>query len=227
MTWVLAVFRLMFNFAAICGLLAPCTTSSSTSISRSVRQMGDCVLVLDWRSNACTKRVPIRRVMAISPVVTPRISPKISSASMLLSRYPTAPFCTAWHKSSSLSEAVRSTMEISGISAWIRRVASSPSPSGMYKSIKIKSGCSWRAWSKASLPPPASPTTCSTSGRVFIRLVKPWRKMRWSYTTSTRIGSIKLILHQGNAQDHRGADVRQRLHRKPAVDAFCPLAHGL
>ena len=56
-----------------------------------------------------------------------------------------------------------------------------PSPSGMLRSSRMRSGCKARAWVTASAPLPASPTTLSV-GWASMSSRSPERRIAWSST---------------------------------------------
>ena len=76
-----------------------------------------------------------------------------------------------------------------GLSATMRRVASTPFSPGMCRSMTTTSGWVSLASSTASVPLVAAPTS-SVSGLSVSRAVRPSRNSGWSSTISTLIGSV-------------------------------------
>src|SRR5919107_1817108 len=128
-----------------------------------------------------------------SPLTTPLIALSISALDAPLSRYPRAPACRAAKIESSSSCMLMTTMLMCGLVWRIRRVASMPLILGMFRSIRITSGCSSAASEMVSFPSVTSPTT-SRSGAERSNALKPSRKWSWSSAISTRVGSTESCL---------------------------------
>src|SRR3954471_16116424 len=114
--------------------------------------------------------------------------------------------------------------------ARMRRVAASPSSTGIRTSIRMTSGVSSAASSTACAPSPAWPTT-SRSGCASSSALNPARTISWSSTTMTLMATSHLPpdrnerLHQitafrGRSRAHRPVDERHSLsHPDEAVAA--------
>ena len=81
-------------------------------------------------------------VMAASPRATASIMVRNCAASRSLRRYPRAPARIAANRSSSSSLTVSMTIGVSGRTAAISRVASTPDITGIRTSIRTRSGSS-------------------------------------------------------------------------------------
>ena len=88
-----------------------------------------------------------------------------------------------------MSSAPRRACRLSAGSVVMRRVASSPSISGMRMSITTTSGFSARTCSSACAPVAASPTT-SMSSRESSSARNPARTIGWSSASTTLVGVI-------------------------------------
>ncbi len=82
---------------------------------------------------------------------------------------------------------------ISGSSSRIRFMASTPSSSGIRRSMRTTSGRSSRVFSRASRPFLASPTTVKSFSRPSI-MDKPSRTTVWSSTINSLIASMNTYL---------------------------------
>src|SRR5579859_5230188 len=94
----------------------------------------------------------------------------------------------ASNRSSSSSLIVKMMILALGATSLIARQASMPPLRGIRTSISTTSGNDSAAFSTASAPSPASPTT-SMSGSVTSTISRPRRNSAWSSTISVRIGS--------------------------------------
>ena len=188
--WVFTVLRLMCSSAAISALVRPRAMVSSTCSSRSVSGSRG------WAGGAAGP-VPAnvdssRRVMlgemSESPRVAARIASPSSSGPASFSRKPVAPANSAPCTYSSRSKVVITTTATGSSTPGpaSRRVASTPSRTGIRMSIRHTSGRSSRANRTASCPSRASPTT-SMPSRVPRISRSPVRTRSWSSATSTRM----------------------------------------
>ena len=127
-----------------------------------------------------------------------------SAGSPPLSRKPLAPASSAPKTYSSSSNVVstKTRVRLSAGSVVMRRVASSPSISGMRMSITTTSGFSARTCSSACAPVAASPTT-SMSSRESSSARNPARTIGWSSASTTLVGVIDRLTA---AQRKHGVD---------------------
>ena len=88
----------------------------------------------------------------VFPSITSANNERNWGAGRFLSKYPEAPFWRACSKISSSAAMVSITILMSGKRCLMFRVASRPSRSGMWISIRINSGCSSAARASASTP---------------------------------------------------------------------------
>ena len=128
---------------AIWSFVRPSATRSMTSHSRAVS--GDLTgrrpLAPSGDRRSCsTSLMLIRRLIAASPLSTPRSACGSTSMSTSLARKPAAPARSPSMPISSSSVVVRMTTSWRGLSFTIRRVAAIPSSSGMTTSISTTSG---------------------------------------------------------------------------------------
>src|SRR4029453_10008467 len=192
LTWVRAVAGLTTSRSAISSLDSPAPARAMTSRSRSVRaarstRAGRLARRRAAANSAISRRVTLGASRA-SPSATTRTARSSSAGSVFLSRNPLAPAARASNTYSSSSKVVRTSTRTPArsSSAAIRRVASSPSSTGMRMSIRTTSGRAERARSTAAAPSPASPTT-SMSPASSSNARNPARTRCWSSTSRTLI----------------------------------------
>jgi hypothetical protein len=187
--WVLTVASARNRRLASSAFDSPVASSRSTSSSRAVSDEscgGGC-----WplAGSVRARRSSSRRVTAGASSAPPPATTRTASTSWpgrtSLSRKPLAPTRIAASTSSSRSAVVRMRTRTPEPPATSRRVASTPSRTGMRASIRTTSGRSrraaWTAWS----PSAASPTTwMSGSASRIIR--NPARTSAWPSASSTR-----------------------------------------
>src|SRR5882672_9554166 len=116
----------------------------------------------------------------------------------------------------------RISTRVSGERSTMRRVASTPSSSGMAMSMITMSGRRRSASDTASRPLPAAPTTCR-SLPASSRARSPSRTTAWSSASITETGISPpsgIVFHQ-NLRSVVGA----RFQRKVRADRLGPLAH--
>src|SRR5829696_5131874 len=193
LTWVRAVAGLTTSRSAISSLDSPAPARAMTSRSRSVRAARSTAPAgaLAWRRAAANSAIRRRVTLGASrasPSATTRTARSSSIGSVFLSRKPLAPAARASNTYSSSSKVVSTSTRTPArsSSATIRRVASSPSMTGMRMSIRTTSGRAERARATAAAPSPASPTT-STSPASSSRARNPARTSPWSSTRTTLI----------------------------------------
>src|SRR5664280_2077362 len=192
-TWVLTVASDRNSRWAISVLDNARATSSKTSCSRGVSASRAASAGRGGAPSPCTYRSSSRRVTAgattASPAATARMAESRSGGPTSLSRKPLAPARKPAMTYSSKSKVVRMSTRVAGDAALIRRVASTPSSSGMRTSISTTSGWScWACWTAAS-PLSASPTT-RMSGWASSTIRNPIRSNPWSSTSRMLIGAL-------------------------------------
>lgn len=199
LTWVFTVPRPMNRRVAISSLDSPSATSPSTSVSRGVSSTPCGSTMPVPGSGTPARRVSSLRVTAGARSASPRATVRTASCTEAtgasFNRNPLAPLRIARQTYSSRSNVVRTTMR-TAVLLVMRRVASSPSMTGIRMSRSITSGQSVRASSTAATPLSASPTTSRSSARWSMPR-SPTRTSGWSSTTATRIMSGDLSGHRG------------------------------
>src|SRR5450759_990182 len=136
---------------------------------------------------------------------------------------------------SSASDTVSMMTLTAGSCSRMRRVASTPSITGISTSITTRSGTSACAFSTASRPFSASPTTTMSSRSATSEAIAP-RKRGWSSTSRMRIGSFSGIFHlyvgwpwmrslRDTCNDTRSAP-RGGVDGKATVQEDHPFTHG-
>src|SRR5581483_10381075 len=187
--WFLTVFSEMYSSLAMSRLFLPWATSLRTSISRSVsRGLGTCVrspVDLLMAANSLSSLEAIEGEMRDCPAHTDRMASATSSIGISLSRYPEAPALIASYRSASSSEIVSIRIFTCGRRSRISPAASMPERLGIRTSIKMTSGMSSWAFSTASTPSEASPTS-SRSSSWSRTICRPRRNSAWSSATMTR-----------------------------------------
>src|SRR5882672_5906193 len=117
----------------------------------------------------------------------------------------------------------RISTRVSGHLSTMRRVASTPSSSGIAMSMMTISGRSRRAWATASRPLPATATTCK-SLPPSSRARRPSLTTAWSSASITETGMVtspsSIVFHQ-----HLHATVGAGLQTELRPDRLGPLAH--
>src|SRR3972149_2147780 len=113
---------------------------------------------------------------------------------------------------------------VSGNSALIMRVASTPLQTGMLMSMSTTSGFAVRARSSACAPSEASPTT-SMSSSSSRRARRPFLQRSWSSTSKILTGAMVVRLRCGKIDLHLCAATGTRLDLEPAAHGFYALLH--
>src|SRR3990172_2490313 len=199
-------------------------TSDSLSVSCGVAGPA-AVSPRDIRPNSCRRCMARPGDSAGSPFATASSARRKSSSDMFLRRYPSAPLFTASKRSACSSETVTMMILISGISALITRVASSPDSFGRLMSISTRSGSSLLTCSSASIPSPALPApSCPQATQ---RLSSPARNSWWSSTSSTRNGRLLRCTGMGQAHRDTRAPLGCRRDVQGPADGERPFPHAL
>ena len=196
-TWVFTVVSLMKSSRPISAFDRPRARRRNTSSSRSVSSPSSGGA--SWRGmrvkRAITRLVTLGERSA-SPAATVRIAARSCSGGSSLRTNPLAPARSASYTYSSRSNVVRTRIRAFLSAERIRRVASSPSSSGMRMSIRTTVGSKRAAFSTASSPLLASATTSmSSSPPRSIR--NPARTIDWSSATRTRIVIARRLRAEG------------------------------
>ena len=147
---------------------------------------------------------------------------RTSFSSAPFKTYPLAPARIAANTESSSPNIVSITTLVRGLASTILRVASMPFICGIWMSMSTICGCALAAFSTASSPVAASPTTSYSDMEASMAL-SPWRNRAWSSARRTRwallapmtlAGSSLWLLLCSLRERQTGQDARAALRKR-------------